>query len=99
MRLGPIILCVWYVSISHLYVHDDPVCMICWHVDPLNTMFRTTSDHSIGGDSDENIMEGGVTIMETIDQKKPVSNKYLFSFIQLLCGFDAVTASQTVAHN
>ena len=46
-----------------------------WPADPLNTMYRTESDPSIG-DSDENIMErlteGGVTIKQQLERKKQV---------------------------
>jgi len=39
--------------------------------DPLNTMYRADSDRSLG-DSDENVMEGGVTIKQHVDQRPPV---------------------------
>ena len=54
-----------------------------WPTDPLNTMYRTESDPSIG-DSDENIMErlteGGVTIKQQLERKKQVTVSPVISY-------------------
>ncbi|KAK2184890.1 hypothetical protein NP493_249g05001 [Ridgeia piscesae] len=60
--------------------------------DPLNTMYRADSDRSLG-DSDENVMEGGVTIKQHVDQRPPAPtnrnrSKYDFPTKRILLTHD-----------
>ena len=45
--------------------------------DPLNMMYRAESDHSLA-ESDDNVMEGGVTLRRETEKKIPVGFSFPF---------------------